>query len=100
MAIVAPIAALLIQLAISRSREYMADAGAARLMRNPVPLASALKKLDAYARRVPLEANPATAHMFTVSPLRGGGLAGLFSTHPSTESRVEKLLSMTGHIGG
>ena len=96
MAIVAPLAAMMIQLAISRSREYMADAGAAHLMRNPVPLAQALRKLDAYARKAPLEANPATAHMFTVSPLRGGGIAGLFSTHPSTDSRVERLMAMVG----
>ena len=92
MMILAPIAALLIQMAISRSREFAADAGGARIAGNPYGLAEALRKIDAIAKRVPLEANPATAHMFIVKPFSGGGLASLFSTHPSTEARVQALL--------
>jgi len=94
MAIVAPIAALLIQMAISRSREFMADEGGARILGDPRPLARALAKLDEWAQRRPMNASPTTAHMFIVNPLRGGGLAGLFSTHPSTEERIERLLAM------
>src|SRR5689334_16903376 len=81
--ILAPIAAMLIQLAISRSREYSADAGGAQIAGNPYGLADALRKIDAMAKRVPLDANPATAHMFIVQPFTGGGLATLFSSHPS-----------------
>jgi heat shock protein HtpX len=92
MMILAPIAAMLIQMAISRSREFAADAGGARIAGNPYGLAEALRKIDAIAKRVPLEANPATAHMFIVKPFSGGGLASLFSTHPSTEARVQALL--------
>ena len=96
MAIVAPLAALLIQLAVSRSREFQADEGGAKLTGNPVYLASALKKLDAGVRRIPmLEASPATAHLFIVNPLRGGGIAKLFSTHPPLEERIERLEKMT-----
>ena len=95
MAIVAPIAALLIQLAVSRSREFQADESGAQLCGNPIPLASALRKLDAGARRIPmLEANPTTAHLFIVNPLRGGGIAKLFSTHPPVEERIERLERM------
>jgi heat shock protein HtpX len=96
--IVLPIAAVLIQLAISRSREFEADAGGAELSGRPRALASALQKLEAYAKRVPMpEANPATTHLFIVNPLRGaGGLANLFRTHPSTEQRVARLLQMRG----
>jgi heat shock protein HtpX len=90
--IVAPIAAFLIQAAISRSREFAADAGGAAIAGNPYGLADALRKIDAMARRVPLNANPATAHMFIVKPFSGGGLMSLFSTHPPTEQRIRALL--------
>ncbi|MFZ5428409.1 MAG: zinc metalloprotease HtpX [Thermodesulfobacteriota bacterium] len=97
MAIVAPIAAMLIQMAISRSREYLADETGARLAGNPLPLAGALQKLDDYAHRVPMHgANPATENMFIVSPLSGGGVASLFSTHPPTEERIRRLRAMAG----
>jgi heat shock protein HtpX len=92
MMILAPIAAMMIQMAISRSREFAADAGAARITGNPYGLADALRKIDAIARRAPLDANPATAHMFIVKPFTGGGLSALFSTHPPTEARVQALL--------
>jgi heat shock protein HtpX len=94
MIILAPIAAALIQMAISRSREYQADASGARLCGNPLWLASALKKLHAGAQRIPMDANPATAHMFIVNPLRGGGMMSLFSTHPPMEERVARLEKM------
>ena len=90
--LLAPIAALLIQMAISRSREFAADAGAAQITGNPYGLAEALRKIDAVAKKVPLDANPATAHMFIIKPFSGGGLASLFSTHPPTEARVQALL--------
>jgi heat shock protein HtpX len=92
MMILAPIAAMLIQMAISRSREFAADAGAARITGNPYALADALRKIDAISKRAPLDANPATAHMFIVKPFAGGGLMSLFSTHPPTEARVQALL--------
>jgi heat shock protein HtpX len=92
MMIFAPLAAMLIQMAISRSREFAADAGAARITGNPHALADALRKIDAIAKRVPLDANPATAHMFIVKPFSGQGLMSLFSTHPPTEARVQALL--------
>lgn len=91
MLIVAPLAAMLIQMAISRSREYLADASGARMCGKPLSLANALRKLTLGVQRIPMEANPATAHMFIVSPFLGGGLMTLFSTHPSIESRVNKL---------
>ncbi len=90
--ILAPIAAMLIQAAISRSREYDADAGGAALAGNPYGLVDALKKIDAASKAVPLEANPATAHMFIIKPFSISGLLGLFSTHPPTEDRVAALL--------
>ena len=90
--LLAPIAAMLIQFAISRSREFAADAGAAQITGNPYGLAEALRKIDAVAKKVPLDANPATAHMFIIKPFSGGGLASLFSTHPPTEARVQALL--------
>ena len=90
----AAFAAMLIQLAISRSREYYADEGGARLCGNPLYLARALGKLEMAARRIPLEANPATAHMFIVNPLRGGGIMTLFSTHPPIEERIRRLEEM------
>ena len=94
MAIVAPIAAMLIQMGISRSREYMADAGGARYASDPRGLANALVKLDEWATRRPMDASPSTAHMFIVSPLRGGGIGKLFSTHPPTGDRVKRLREM------
>jgi heat shock protein HtpX len=94
MIIIAPIAAMLIQMAISRSREYEADATGARVCGNPLGLANALRKLHAGTQRVTIDANPATAHMFIVNPLRGGGLANLFSTHPPMEERIARLESM------
>jgi heat shock protein HtpX len=94
--IVAGIAAMMIQMAISRSREFEADAGAAKLVGDPMLLASALRKLEMGAKRVPLEANPATAHMMIVNPLRGGGIAKLFRTHPPTEERIRRLEAMVG----
>jgi heat shock protein HtpX len=92
MLVLAPLAAMLIQMAISRSREFAADAGAARIVGSPHGLVSALRKIEAAARRVPLDANPATAHMFIVKPFSGAGLMSLFSTHPATEKRVAALL--------
>jgi heat shock protein HtpX len=94
MIILAPIAAALIQMAISRSREYEADATGARICGNPLWLANALRKLEAGSQRVPLNANPATAHMFIVNPLRGRGFANLFSTHPPLEERIARLETM------
>jgi heat shock protein HtpX len=94
MAIVLPIAAMLIQMAISRSREYEADRGGATLSGNPLYLASALKKLQLANQQIPMQANAATAHMFIVNPLTGGGLMALFSTHPPMEERVRRLEEM------
>jgi heat shock protein HtpX len=94
MLFVAPIAASLIQLAVSRSREYQADATGAHFTGNPYALASALQKIDAYSRRVPLQANPSTAHLFIIQPLLGvnaGMFANLFSTHPPIAKRIERL---------
>jgi heat shock protein HtpX len=91
--IFASIAAMLIQLAISRSREYMADEGGAHLS-HPLSLAKALGKLEVAAQRIPMKANPSTAHMFIVNPLRGGGVLSLFSTHPPIEERIARLEEM------
>jgi heat shock protein HtpX len=93
-AILAPIAATLIQLAISRSREYLADETGARLSHNPEGLAGALQKLAIASERIPMDANPSTAHMFIVNPLSGRSLANLFSTHPPIEERIRRLRSM------
>jgi heat shock protein HtpX len=93
-AILAPIAATLIQLAISRSREYLADETGARLAHNPEALARALEKLAMASERIPMDANPSTAHMFIVNPLSGKTLANLFSTHPPIEERIRRLRSM------
>lgn len=90
--ILAPIAAMLIQMAISRSREYDADAGGAALVGRPDGLVSALTKLDAASKMVPLDANPATAHLFIIKPFSINGLAGLFSSHPPTQARIDALL--------
>lgn len=92
MIILAPLAAMLIQAAISRSREFSADAGGAAITGSPHGLASALRKIDAIAHRVPLHANPATSHMFIVMPLSGRGLLSMFSTHPPTEQRIAALM--------
>ncbi|MCX7793757.1 MAG: zinc metalloprotease HtpX [Thermodesulfovibrionales bacterium] len=94
MMIVAPIAAMLVQLAVSRTREYGADSGGAKIVGNPLYLANALKKLHYASQRIPLEANPATSHMFIVNPLSGGGLMKLFSTHPPIEERIARLEAM------
>jgi len=93
MAVLAPLAAVIIQLAISRGREYMADSSGARMAGSPDGLANALKKLSAYSQRIPMGAAPSTAHLFIVSPLSGGGIVSLFSTHPPIEKRIERLLS-------
>ena len=92
MIILAPLAALLIQMAISRSREFSADAGGAQITGNPYGLADALRKIEAVSKRIPLDANPATAHMFIMKPFSGATLASLFSSHPPTEDRVRALL--------
>jgi heat shock protein HtpX len=92
--ILAPIAAMLIQAAISRSREFDADAGGASIAGSPHGLVSALKKIEMAARGIPLDANPATAHMFIVKPFSASALLGLFSTHPPTEDRVRALLQL------
>jgi heat shock protein HtpX len=90
--ILAPIAAMLIQAMISRSREFAADAGGAAIAGGPQGLVSALRKIEVASRAVPLDANPATAHMFIIKPFSASGLLGLFSTHPPTEQRIEALL--------
>jgi heat shock protein HtpX len=98
-ALLAPLAASLIQMAISRAREFEADRAGAELSGDPRALASALQKIHAYARGTPMlaaERNPATAQMMIMNPLSGGGLSGLFSTHPSTEERVARLVAMAG----
>src|SRR5690349_16359949 len=93
--ILAPLAAALIQAAISRSREFDADAAGARLAGNPAGLVSALRKIDAGSKMIPLDANPATAHMLIMKPASIGGLLSLFSTHPPTEDRIRALLALT-----
>jgi len=94
MAVLAPIAALLIQMAISRTREFLADATGARLTRKPLVLASALERLHAAAEHMPLNANPATSHLFIVNPLSGRSFLRLFSTHPPIEERVKRLRTL------
>ncbi|MBN1570412.1 MAG: zinc metalloprotease HtpX [Acidobacteria bacterium] len=91
--IVAPIAAMLIQMWISRTREYQADASASEAIGSPNGLASALQKLENYSKRIPMEASPSTAHMFIMHPFSGRSLMSLFSTHPSTQKRIERLLA-------
>jgi heat shock protein HtpX len=96
-AILAPLAASLIQMAISRAREFEADRGGAEISGDPAALASALDKIHRYAQGIPLhaaEAHPETAQMMIMNPLSGGGLRGLFSTHPATEERVARLMAM------
>ena len=103
MMIVAPLAAMLIQMAVSRSREYGADVGGAKVTGDPLALASALRKLHMGSQNIPLQVNDATAsataHMFIVNPLTGGGLANLFSTHPPMEERIARLEKMVGSGG-
>jgi len=91
MVIIAPIAATIIQLAISRSREYAADAAGAEISSKPLSLASALRRLETGSEARPMDAKPASAHMFIVNPLRGGGVISLFRTHPPTEERIRRL---------
>jgi heat shock protein HtpX len=94
MIIVAPLAASLIQMAISRSREYVADAAGAKISGHPHSLAGALQKLTTYNKQIPMQVNPASAQMYIVNPLTGGGLANLFSTHPPIEERIRRLMAM------
>jgi heat shock protein HtpX len=99
MMILAPIAAMLIQLAVSRTREYDADAASAKYTGSPDGLIGALRKLELGVQRAPMEdASPATAHMFIVNPFRAGGLSRMFSTHPSTEERIARLEALR-HTG-
>jgi heat shock protein HtpX len=96
--LLAPLAAILIQAAISRSREYDADAGGASIAGSPLGLVAALKKIEAASKVVPLDANPATAHMFIIKPFSGAGLMhNLFGTHPPTEARIQALLALHNH---
>ena len=101
MMILAPIAAMLVQLAVSRTREYAADEGGAKLSRNPMALASALEKIDAYAKQRPARknANPALSTMYIINPFRGSFVAQLFSTHPSTEKRIARLERIAESMG-
>ena len=94
MMILAPIAAMLIQMAISRSREYEADAASAKYTGTPYELISGLQKLESYSKRIPMDATPSTAHLFIIKPRLGFGLGTLFSTHPSTEDRIRRLEQM------
>lgn len=94
MMILAPIAAMLIQMAISRSREYDADAASAKYVGSPYPLIGGLQKLETYSKRIPMDASPATAHMFIIKPFTGQTFMRLFSTHPSTEDRIARLQAM------
>lgn len=97
MMILAPIAALLIQMAISRSREFGADQTGAQIDGNPMALATALEKLEAWSKRIPLNVNPSAAHLFIVNPLSGQFVAGLFSTHPPIQERIKRLRQMAGY---
>ena len=94
MMILAPIAAMLIQMAISRSREYDADAASAKYVGSPYPLIGGLQKLETWSKRIPMDASPATAHMFIIKPFTGQSMMRLFSTHPSTEDRIARLQAM------
>jgi len=92
--IFAPMAAMLVQAAISRSREFLADAGGAKIAGTPYGLMNALRKLEAGSKQIPMDANPATSHMFIVKPFSAGGLLNMFSTHPSTEQRIQALMNL------
>ena len=94
MMVLAPIAAMLIQMAISRSREYSADEASAKYIGSPYPLINGLQKLETWSKRIPMDASPATAHLFIIKPFTGQSLMRLFSTHPSTEDRIARLQSM------
>jgi heat shock protein HtpX len=94
MMILAPIAAMLIQMAISRSREYDADAASAKYVGSPYPLIGGLQKLETWSKQIPMDASPATAHMFIIKPFTGQSFMKLFSTHPSTEDRIARLQAM------
>jgi heat shock protein HtpX len=94
MLIVGPIAAMMVQMAISRTREYSADAASAKYIGSPYPLIGALRKLDAWSHRIPMEATPTTQHLYIMKPLAGGAMMRLFSTHPSTEDRIKRLEAM------
>lgn len=94
MMILAPLAAGLIQMAISRSREYDADAASAKYVGSPYPLINGLQKLETYSKRIPMDASPSTAHMFIIKPFTGQTFMRLFSTHPSTEDRIARLQAM------
>jgi len=94
MMILAPVAAMLIQMAISRSREYDADAASAKYVGSPYPLINGLQKLEGWSKRIPMDATPSTAHMFIIQPFTGDNLMRLFSTHPSTEDRIARLQAM------
>jgi heat shock protein HtpX len=92
--LLAPMAAMLIQMAVSRSREFVADRTGAQIAGSPMGLAQALRRLEVGSKQIPMDANQATAHMFIVSPLTGGGMSSLFSTHPSTQARVDALMRL------
>ena len=92
--IFAPMAAMLVQAAISRSREFLADAGGAKIAGTPYGLMNALRKLEMGSKQIPLDANPATSHMFIMKPFSGGGLLSMFSTHPPTEQRIQALMNL------
>jgi heat shock protein HtpX len=92
--IFAPLAAMLVQAAISRSREFAADAGGAKIAGTPYGLMDALRKLESASKQIPMDANPATAHMFIVKPFSGRGLLNMFSTHPPTEQRIQALMNL------
>jgi heat shock protein HtpX len=98
MMFLAPIAAMLIQMAISRTREYAADATAAKYTGTPDGLISGLQRLEGWSKRIPLDASPATAHMFIIQPFSGGGMMKLFSTHPPTEERIARLAALRGRV--
>jgi len=94
MMLIAPLAAAIIQMAISRSREYLADASGAKICGHPISLANALQRLEEYNHRLPMKVNPATAQMYIVNPLAGGAMASLFSTHPPIQERIRRLRAM------
>jgi heat shock protein HtpX len=94
MLILAPIAAMMIQMAISRTREYDADAASAKYTGNPGELIGALKKLETFSQRLPMDANPATSHLWIIKPFTGQSIMKMFSTHPSTEDRIARLQNM------